>query len=104
MTKTIKNFIEALQFLAPDSSYDYYTILIQEGGEIVGILHVEEDYWGEGDGWDETRVTAGYISPSISDDILEFLTLSENPIVRGVKETWKEGLREVFMQKGWHVK
>ena len=107
MTKTIKNFIEALIFLANDVSvsYDKHAIIIREGGEITACLRVEEDMWGEGDGWDETRLTAEYINPStIPDDVLEFLDLCERPVVRGLKEAWKEGLRETFMLKGWHVK
>jgi hypothetical protein len=104
MTNTIKNFIETLKYFANDISYDNYTIIIREGGEIVAYIRVEEDMWGEGDGWDETRLTAEYISPSISDDVLEFLDLCERPVVRGLKEAWKQGIRETFMQKGWHVK
>lgn len=101
MTTTVKTFIESLKSLA-SVSFDNYTIIIQEGGEIVASLNYEEDPWGEGDGWDETRVTAVFISPFISDHILNFL--AEAPIVRGVRETWKEGLKETFMLKGWHVK
>jgi len=101
MTNTIKSFIETLKSLA-DIAIDNYTILIQEGGVIVASLRYEEDPWGEGDNWDETRVTAVYINPTIPDHILNFL--AEAPIVRGVREAWKEGVRETFMLKGWHVK
>jgi hypothetical protein len=80
----------------------YGVLEIREAGETVAIFDFEEDFWGEGDEYDESYLRTSYISSSISTDLLQFL--DQHPVTEGVYKEWKEDLKMKFMLKGWHVK